>query len=58
MAKKKEHTVEMNPVYDNLIFLKQYYLKMTLTVKNEHRWMNGLISFSIRAAAYVNCLYF
>lgn len=31
---------------------------MTLTVKNEHRWMNGLISFSIRAAAYLKCQYF
>lgn len=56
MGKKGTHS--RNELYDNLIFLKQYYQKMTLTVKNEHRWMNGLISFSIRAAAYVNCLYF
>lgn len=31
---------------------------MTFTVKNEHRWMNGLISFSIRAAAFLKCQYF
>lgn len=31
---------------------------MILIVKNEYRWMNGLISFSIRVVVYVNCLYF